>query len=474
MRDVEHPRFAEVVPDDVQTHRKIVLPEPARDRHRGQPGEVGGDRIDVVQVHLHRVRGLGADFEGDRGRGRPHDEVALLERRHEVVCDQPTDLLRLEVVGVVVAVREHVGPDEDAAPDFGAEAFGARAEIHVGEVTVFLRAMAVAHAVEARQVRRGLGRRDDVVRGHGEAARGQVDRNTFRAELLELRECRFDRLTHFGGESIAEVLLGRADTKTRQRSVQFAAVILDSALDRGRIALVEPRHHVQKQRKVLGALRDRSSLIEAGGESDHAVPRHQTVSRLQPRHTRERSGLADRSAGIGARGSGRHARGNRRRRPARGAAGHVRRTPGIFHRSVERSLARGSHRELVHVGLAENHRPRSVEAFDHVRVVRAHEVRKHFRAAGSAPALRNEDVLVRDRNPGQRLRVALRDTFVRRARLRKAFLGIDGDERVERTVQSRGAIEEELGQLCARDFLLRERGGQLIERGVEHGTQDSG
>src|SRR5207248_1420656 len=83
-----------------------------------------------------------------------------------------------------------------------------------------------------------------------------------------------------------------------------------------------------------------------------------------------------------------------------------------------------------------------------------------------APALRNVDILVRDRNPGQRLRVALRDTFVRRERLGKAFLGIDGDERVERTVQSRGAIEEELGQLCARDFLLRERGGQLIERGV--------
>jgi len=80
---------------------------------------------------------------------------------------------------------------------------------------------------------------------------------------------------------------------------------------------------------------------------------------------------------------------------------------------------------------------------------------------------------VRDGNPGQRLRVVLRDTLVRRVRLSKAFLGFDGDERVERTVQSRGAIEEEFGQLCARDFLLRERGGKFFERGVEAWDQDS-
>src|SRR5439155_25907267 len=173
------------------------------------------------------------------------------------------NLLRLEVVGVVIAVREDIGADEDAAPHFGAEAFGARAAIHVGEVAVLLRAVAIAHAVEARQVRRGFGRRDDVIRRDGEAAVGQADRNAFRAELVELRERRFDRLTYVGGQSLAEVLLGYADTKTRQRSVQFAAVILGRAPDRGRIAPVEPGHHVQKQRKVFGAFRDRSSLIEA-------------------------------------------------------------------------------------------------------------------------------------------------------------------------------------------------------------------
>ena len=44
----------------------------------------------------------------------PGDHVACSKARAEVVGDQPAHLLRLEVVGVVVAVRQHVGADEDA------------------------------------------------------------------------------------------------------------------------------------------------------------------------------------------------------------------------------------------------------------------------------------------------------------------------------------------------------------------------
>jgi hypothetical protein len=49
-----------------------------------------------------------------------HFEGAL-----KVGGDQTANLLRLEVIGVVVAVREHIGADQDAALDLGAEALGA-------------------------------------------------------------------------------------------------------------------------------------------------------------------------------------------------------------------------------------------------------------------------------------------------------------------------------------------------------------
>ena len=72
----------------------------------------------------------------------------------EVVGDQRAHLLRLLVVRVVVAGAQHVGAEQDAAPDLGAEPLAAgrlveRADVAVGPDL----ARAVAHAVEAREVR---------------------------------------------------------------------------------------------------------------------------------------------------------------------------------------------------------------------------------------------------------------------------------------------------------------------------------
>jgi hypothetical protein len=70
----------------------------------------------------------------------------------EVLRDQAADLLRLQVVGVVVAVAQHIGADHDAALDFIADP-GAGLLVHVLQV-VYFGAVAVAHAVKARQVGR--------------------------------------------------------------------------------------------------------------------------------------------------------------------------------------------------------------------------------------------------------------------------------------------------------------------------------
>src|SRR2546423_1479150 len=62
-----------------------------------------------------------AQPEGDRGRGRGHDEVHALEGRPEVVGDLGPHTLRAAVVGLVVAGRQRVGAEHDAALDLGAE-----------------------------------------------------------------------------------------------------------------------------------------------------------------------------------------------------------------------------------------------------------------------------------------------------------------------------------------------------------------
>ena len=80
----------------------------------------------------------------------------------EVPLDQRAHLLRAQVIRVVVAGRQHVGADHHAPPHLRAEALGARALIEVAQVRTVL-AQAEAHAVIAREIRRRLGRRDDVV-----------------------------------------------------------------------------------------------------------------------------------------------------------------------------------------------------------------------------------------------------------------------------------------------------------------------
>ena len=102
-------------------------------------------------------------------------------------ADDRPHLLRLAVVGLVVARRERVGAEHDPALRLVAEAGVARAHVHLAHVAV-ADAEAVADAVVAREVRGRLGRGDQVVAGQ--------------AVLDRARE---RRLPHLGAELAAEL-----------------------------------------------------------------------------------------------------------------------------------------------------------------------------------------------------------------------------------------------------------------------------
>ena len=79
---------------------------------------------------------------------------------------------------------------------------------------------------------------------------------------------------------------------------------------------------------------------------------------LTPDDTAQRSGLTDRSPGVRAECQ-RHEPGrHRRRRPSARAPGHPGVVVGVAGRTEPRALRRAAHGELVHVGLAHDHRPR--------------------------------------------------------------------------------------------------------------------
>ena len=190
--NVEQAVLAEVRADQLHADGQAV-DLAARVRQRRNAGQVDADGVDIRQVHLHGVAGLFAELEGGARRGRAGDDVALLEGCIEVVGDQTANALCLQIVGVVVTVRQHVGADENAALYFFAKTLRTRLGVHVVEVVVFRCAIAITHAVETRQVRAGFGRGDHVVGGDRLADRRQRNFNSFCTQLAVFGECGVDR-----------------------------------------------------------------------------------------------------------------------------------------------------------------------------------------------------------------------------------------------------------------------------------------
>ena len=358
-------------------------------------------------------------------------------------------------------MRKHIGADEDAPLHLGAEALRARLAVHVEEVRVLGRAVSVANAVVAREVRRCLRRREHVIDRDAQALVGQAHLDRGRARALQLLERGEDRPRDVLREASGEVFLRQPDAQPAHAARERAGVIILGAVDRGRVARIESGHHVEHEREVLGARRERTALVERRGERDHAVARDAAVGRAQPAHAGEGRGLPDRPARVGAGRRGREARRHRGRGSAGASARHGALVPRVLHRAEIRVLVRRAHRELVHVGLAEDHRAGAVEALDHMRVVGGDEVFQHARAARRRPSRGAEEILVSDRNAGERHCVAARDACVGRARLREGLLPIDGDEGVEARIEALDPLEARRRQLDAGKTLRSQLPRQL-------------
>src|SRR3954466_3489774 len=119
MGDAEELRFGKVIARELQADRQAGIVEPTGHGKRRQSRQRRRDGEDVIEVHLHRIIAFRADGERGGGGGGPEDDIALRERLHEISRDQAADLLRLEVIGVVVALRKNVGADKDAPLHFG-------------------------------------------------------------------------------------------------------------------------------------------------------------------------------------------------------------------------------------------------------------------------------------------------------------------------------------------------------------------
>ena len=133
-----------------------------------------------------------------------------------------------------------------------------------------------------------------------------------------------------------------------------------------------------------------------------------------PGHAGEGRGFADRPAGVRGGRDRRDARGHGGGRAARTSARHRALVPGVEHVAVGAVLVGRAHGELVAVQLAERDHAGGAQLLHHGRVERAHVALEHPAGGGRGEIAGDEDVLVGDRDAGQRAGVAARRCARRR------------------------------------------------------------
>ncbi len=223
-----------------------------------------------------------------------------------------------------------------------------------------------------------------------------------------------------------------------------------------------PADDLVEQRGVEDGPGDRAGLVEGVRQGHEAVARDPAVRRLHADRAGDRARLADRAAGVGADRQRCLVRRDRGRAAAAGAARDAAEVPRVVGRAVGAVLGGGAHRELVHVGLAEDRQAGRAQPGDDRGVVRRHPALEDPRPAGRGQPTGGEHVLDRDRYAVQRARRRPGGAaLVGRRGVAERSLGVDLQEGVHGAVDLGDPVEVGLGDLDAGRLARRQRVGDL-------------
>ena len=245
--------------------------------------------------------------------------------------------------------------------------------------------------------------------------------------------------------------------------------------DRGRRARVGARHRRKQERGVLHGARDRPQHRLRVPGVGRRVGGHAARRRAEAHHVAVVARIAQAGGEVRAVGERQHAAGDRDGRAAGGAAGGLARVVGVA-RGAEHlveGVAAGA--EFRRVGLAERDRARRLEALDDQRVLRRHVVRVDQRPERGADPLGRHQVLVGDRQAGQRLGLVRLGVPVEFSRRGKRGFGQERHDRVDLGVHALDLRDEGLHHLGGRELAAADQPGQLFcgcEADVGHSRHD--
>src|SRR6185312_2528745 len=173
--EAEHAHLVEVSGQNLHADRETGHGVAARHAHAGNTGQIAGDRVDIRQIHFHRIVGLFAQLERRRRGYRSDNSVHFTECIVKILRDQSADLLGLQIVSIVITRAENVSSQHDAPFALSPKALPTRKLIHFRESFCFRRADRVSYSVVAGEIGTRLGRADDVVTCNRVLSSWQVD-----------------------------------------------------------------------------------------------------------------------------------------------------------------------------------------------------------------------------------------------------------------------------------------------------------
>ncbi len=174
-----------------------------RNRNPRNAGQICGHGVNVRQIHCQRIINFFAQLERRRRTSRRHDRVHFFERIVKVARQQCAHALRFQIISIVISGAQRIRSQHDSAFHLGAESMIARATIHVGQRSRIFRAKSITHAVKARQVRRSLRGRDQVISRNRVFGVRQRNLDDLASQLGQFLNRRLDRTANFGIQAFA-------------------------------------------------------------------------------------------------------------------------------------------------------------------------------------------------------------------------------------------------------------------------------
>src|SRR5271168_4661396 len=422
LRQLQHPPLPKRRPKDLQPHRQPPLDLPARHGNSRHPRQRPRNRIYISKIHLQRVRRPLSQLERRHRRRRRHNRIHLQISIPEVLRNQRSNLLPLQIVRIVIARRKHIRPQHDPPLDLRPKPRAPRILVH-RQQGIRLRPQPESYAVISRQVRASLRRGYNVIGRNRIVRMRHANIDQLAPQFAKDPHTRLDLRPYSGVHPRPKILPGYPDLQAFHGLTDLLRISWHRGSRGRRIPRIPPRNRLQNHRHILYVIRKRPNPVQRRCKRNQPVARHPPITPHHRRHPAKRPRLPYRSSRIRPQRRHRQPRRHRRSRSSARSARHAIQRHRILHRPVRRILVRTSHRELVAIGLAHNHRPSRVEPLHGRSIKWRHIILQYLRPASSRRPPRTQHILNRHRHTRQwRQRLPIRNRRINFIRLRiRAF-----------------------------------------------------